>query len=118
MQNLQMFCQFALISHGVSMELTRLSQRNTNLRLLFNIYKTRKNPSQPIIDKFRAISGILCVLCIFVVLYVNFTNGYPKCLLKYRQTVHRITVKAIFWCQSGVISLNRNCKMAPGNKNA
>ena len=72
MQNLQMFCQFALISHGVSMELTRLSQRNTNLRLLFNIYKTRKNPSQPIIDKFRAISGILCVLWIFVVLYVKF----------------------------------------------
>ena len=33
-------------------------QRNTNLRLLFNIYKTRKNPSQAIIDKFRAISGI------------------------------------------------------------
>ena len=65
-------CQFALLSHGVSMELTRLSQRNTNLRLLFNIYKTRKNPSQTIIDKFRAISGILCVLCIFVVLYVKF----------------------------------------------
>ena len=53
------------------MELTRLSQRNTNLRLLFNIYKTRKNPSQPIIDKFKAISGILCVLCIFVVPYVK-----------------------------------------------
>ena len=59
-------------SHGVSISLTRLSQRNTNLRLLFNIYKTRKKPSQPIIDKFRAISGILCVLCIFVVPYVKF----------------------------------------------
>ena len=59
-------------SHGVSISLTRLSQRNTNLRLLFNIYKTRKKPSQPIIGKFRAISGILCVLCIFVVLYVKF----------------------------------------------
>ena len=33
MQNLKMLCQVALISHGVSLQLTRLSQRNTNLRL-------------------------------------------------------------------------------------
>ena len=72
MQNLKKLGQFALISHGVSLELTRLSQRNTNLRLLFNIYKTRKTPSQAIIDKFRAIFGILFQVCIFVVAYKFF----------------------------------------------
>ena len=77
MQNLKMLCQFALISHGVSLELTRLSQRNTNLRLLFNIYKTLKTPSQAIIDKFRAISGILFQVCIFVVAYKNFYKWLP-----------------------------------------
>ena len=118
MQNLKLLCQFALISHGVSLELTRLSQRNTNLRLLFNIYKTRKT-------LHRQLSTNLGPFPVFYFKYAflwwhikKFTNGYLKCLLKYRQTVHRITVKAIFWCQSGVISLNHNCKMAPGNKNA